>query len=108
MCFTMRSSSCLFGIVFGVDVSAHSPDPLCHPGENDAESSSVETLSSELTEQLSGAESEPAMKSDFVNYIGCVQSLNNAERLNALQDHFKPNKLFNFPARTEYKKKMFI
>ena len=54
------------------------------------------------TEQWTTVEREP-IPSDFVNYVGHAQSLNNAERLSALQDHFKPDKPYHFPTHTEYK-----
>ena len=44
------------------------------------------------------------MQSDFVKYIGHFQSLSKAERLGALQDHFKPDKFYSFPTHTEYGK----
>ena len=58
---------------------------------------------SESSEQLVAGEIEP-LQSDFVNYVGSAQSLNSAERLSALQDHFKPDKRYSFPTRTEYRK----
>ena len=73
--------------------------------EDDGEPSSTVTMpsTSESTEQLAAAEIEPLL-SDFVNYVGSAQSLNSAERLSALQDHFKPDKRYNFPTHTEYRK----
>jgi hypothetical protein len=55
------------------------------------------------TEQLAAADIVP-LPSDFVNYVDSSQLLNSAERLSALQDHFKPEKHFKFPTRTEYRK----
>ena len=74
--------------------------------QNDPELYSVDAMlesGDPSTEQWTTVEREP-MPSDFVNYVGHDQSLNNAERLSALQDHFKPDKLYHFPTHTEYKK----
>ena len=49
------------------------------------------------TENSSGPE---PMQLDFVRYVGHAQSLNNAQRLNALLDHFKPDK-YQFVWSTE-------
>ena len=83
---------------------------------NDPEPSSVDSESSTMlsisdltgghdTDQLSVAGTSEPMQSNFVNDSGCAQSLNSCEQLSALQDHFKPNKLLNFPTHTEYRKK---
>ena len=44
------------------------------------------------------------IQTDFVNYVQEAHSLSNSEKLNALQDHFKPDRLYAFPTQTEHGK----
>ena len=86
--------------------SSSSADLTLLSQSNDPELSSVDAMlesGDSSTEQRTALERE-LIPSDFVNYVGHAQSLNNAKRLSALQDHFKPDKLYHFPTHTEYRK----
>lgn len=55
--------------------------------------------------EVAGQKCPGPVPTDFVNYVHQAQSLSNSRKLKALQDHFKPNKLYFFPTRTEHGKK---
>ena len=74
----------------------HSPDPTIlsqssHHNTNDPEPYGSVDSSTLATSELTGDDqlsAVAAMPSDFVNYNDLTQSLNNSERICALQDHF--------------------
>ena len=82
-----------------------------HHNTNDPEPYGSVDSSTQATSELTGDDQLSAlvaMPSNFVNDIDCAQSLNNSERLCALQDHFKPDKLYDFSNTHRVQKATFL